>query len=221
MVENKSVEKPKRQRTQKQIDAFEKARAKRSENLANKKKPPELTKEEKKEIKDYNKGFNVKTDKAPKIVEKDNAKVVSKEQYNPFTEANKKNSIIEPPKKKKELEVQYIDAPKPKRQYNKKPVIAPPPTIQEETDEELEDFSEWLDAPDTDEEEVKPIPKKSPPKKKTTKPAKIIYESDSTSDDDEPTVIIKKKPKNKSQPNEKQDYTSNLSLRDKLRLNGF
>ena len=46
MVENKSVEKPKRQRTQKQIDAFEKARAKRSENLANKKKPPELTKEE-------------------------------------------------------------------------------------------------------------------------------------------------------------------------------
>jgi len=50
MVENKSVEKPKRQRTQKQIDAFEKARAKRSENLANKKKPPELTKEEKKEV---------------------------------------------------------------------------------------------------------------------------------------------------------------------------
>ena len=56
MVENKSVEKPKRQRTQKQIDAFEKARAKRAENLANKKKDkkPELTKEEKQEIKDYN-----------------------------------------------------------------------------------------------------------------------------------------------------------------------
>jgi len=216
MVENKSVEKPKRQRSQKQIDAFTRAREKRAENIANKKKETvqKITKEEKPEIK-------VKKDTTPKIVEKNNAKVVSKEQYNPFTEANKKNSIIEPPKKKKELEVQYIDAPKPKRQYNKKPVITPPPTIQEETDEELEDFSEWLDAPDTDEEEVKPIPKKSPPKKKTTKPAKIIYESDSTSDDDEPTVIIKKKPKNKSQPNEKQDYTSNLSLRDKLRLNGF
>ncbi len=38
VAEQKSVEKPKRQRTQKQIDAFEKARAKRAENLANKKK---------------------------------------------------------------------------------------------------------------------------------------------------------------------------------------
>lgn len=221
MVENKStVEKPKKPRSQAQIDAFEKARQKRQENLANKKKEKEknkLTKEEKQEIKDYNKGFNVKTDKAPKVQEEDTATnvVVQKADYDPFKEANKKNGVGQP--KKKDLEVTYIDPPKPKRQYNKKPKPAP---VQEEVDDELEDFTEWLDAPDTDEEEVKPVvikkPKKAPPKKK--KPPKVIYETDSS--DEEEQVIVKRKPKS-TPVAKKPDYTSNLSLKDRLRLNGF
>ena len=216
MVENKSVEKPKRQRTQKQIDAFEKARAKRSENLANKKKPPELTKEEKKEIKDYNKGFNIKTDKTPKIVETDNANVVSTADYDPFSAENKKNGVGQPPAKKKELEVEYIDPPpkpKPKRQYNRKP--APLPTVEEES---TDDDDIWVDSSEEEVEPVKLKPKPKPKIKATPKPKKkpkIVYESESS--EEEEIIVKKKKPTQKKTV----DYSSNLSLKDKLRLNGF
>ena len=214
VAEQKSVEKPKRQRTQKQIESFEKARQKRAENLANKKKPPELTKEEKKEIKDYNKGFNVKTDKAPKIVEKDNANVVSKADYDPFSAENKKNGVGQPPAKKKELEVEYIDPPpkpKPKRQYNRKP--APLPTVEEES---TDDEDIWVDS---SEEEVEPVKLKPKPKIKATpkpkKKPKIVYESESSEEEE---IIVKKK---KTTQKKNVDYSSNLSLKDKLRLNGF
>ena len=202
MVENKSVEKPKRQRTQKQIDAFEKARAKRSENLANKKKPPELIKEEKQEIKEIKKN--------------DNVNVVSTADYDPFSAENKKNGVGQPPAKKKELEVEYIDPPpkpKPKRQYNKKP--APLPTVEEES---TDDDDIWVDSSEEEVEPVKLKPKPKPKIKATPKPKKkpkIVYESESS--EEEEIIVKKKKPTQKKTV----DYSSNLSLKDKLRLNGF
>ncbi len=223
VAEQKSVEKPKRQRTQKQIDAFEKARAKRAENLANKKKDkkPELTKEEKQEIKDYNKGFNVKTDKAPKV-EEDTATnvVVSKADYDPFKESNKKTGFGQP--KKKELEVEYIDPP-PKPKPRAKPQPKPLPPVEEE---DSDDMSLWVDSEEDEIEPVvmeKPVKKSAPkakpkPKPKPKKKPKIVYETESS--EEEEIIVKKKRPATKKNTTPVDSY-SNLSLKDRLRLNGF
>jgi len=200
MVEqNKSVEKAKKPRSEAQKLAFENARKKRAENLANKK----TIKEPPKKVKPI-KELNQETEPEPEQVAPTN-----KVDYDPFKEANKKNGVGQPVKKK-ELEVEYIEPEKkPKRKYTKKAL----PVDEEEEEDSDDDL--WVD--ESSEEEIKPTkPTKPKPKaKKPKKPPKIIYES--ASEESEEEIIVKKK-----KPVKKHiDYSSSLSLKDKLRLNGF
>lgn len=216
-----TVEKQKKPRSQAQIDSFEKARARRAENL--KKKQDEKNKKESPPPAD-----KVIDDKVENEI-KTAVQPVDKKQMNPFQKASKPILTINK-KVKPELEVEYVkgDPPKkmPRKQPVKKAVPEPEPEPEQDEDDDMIDLNAWLEQESEDDEPeivvkkkpiVKPKPKVKPKKKK------IIYQEETESDEEIEIVKVprkKKTPAPKPQPAPKNNL-DNLTFRDKLRLRGF
>ena len=210
MVDNKTIEKPKKPRSEAQIKAFEKAKANRMAKIAERKAEKEGTK--------------------TKAVEPEPAPVIEK----PINDFPKSSSGINPmdsikQNKKQELEVEVVKAPR--KKPVKKPIkeIVVEELVDSDSDIDLEAWAnEDNDSDDEDYEEVKPAPLKKtkstkvlPPKPKVvkTKPKvvkkekKVIYITDS--EEEEEQVVYKKKPKQKTPAQE------TMNFRDRARLAGF
>jgi len=198
VVNNKKIEKTKKPRTPAQIEAWDRALAKRRENIAKKK----------------NGGLDpIKEEPVKEPVKKEPKKTQSNNFVTKHTniqpDLSKINKAGLKPQEKKEID-----------DYNSSYNVAP----QYEEDEEL---NAWLNGEDTEteeeeeeyeEEEIivkkskpkkvqqKPVPKKSKPKK-----IKYVYEEDSEEEYEEPIY----------QPKPSTNSYEGLDMRSRLRLGGF
>lgn len=238
MVDN-TIEKPKKERTQAQISAFEKAKETRANNIAKRKaEKEEVNKKTLEESMDLIRKSKIK-EEVEEVKEEVKEKIKQTNDFpktmtgvNPIDSINKKN---------KNLEVEVIPPPPIKKVKETKqnlPKKTPTqPIIEDESSDNSSssmDLQSWLDngedssSDSSSEEEEAPAPvvkKKSTPKstpkpKQKPKPKKkIIYESEEESGEDssEEEIIIKKKSKSKKQEQPKVE----MDWRSQARLSGF
>lgn len=250
MIESKPVEKAKRIRTDKQKEAFDKARKTRADNIeARKLEKQEKSKQLAEEQMVLIKKSEEQKEPETKVEVKDQPKPTKSNDFpKASTGINPMNSIN---KKNKNIEVEVIPPPE-KKVSVKKPVEEKEEIVIDVSDTDSSvDLNEWLNEPDTESESeseeeivIKTKKNKSVSKPKP-KPKKVVYvsESESEEEDDEDyeeeeSEEVESINKNKKAPKSKPQTRSNtrqnknstpikttsqpkMSWRDSARLAGF